>query len=95
MAARAWLATQPLGETPTAFTVGAQNVYVSYGRRIVRRPLDGADETPLFTALSDVSEMVALGGHVIIADGKGPDPLNRRRSIRDLPMGLHVATMAP
>jgi hypothetical protein len=61
VAAAAWLSDIALSETPTAFTVDAQHLYVSFGRRTSRFALDGSGEAHVRNTTDDVRTLFVVG----------------------------------
>jgi PKD repeat protein len=57
-----WLSPLTLPAAPTAFTVDADGIYVSFGRSTSRFSLSGANETHLINTIADVQSMHTIGG---------------------------------
>jgi PKD repeat protein len=56
-----WLAPIALAAAPTAFTVDADGIYVSFGRSTSRFGLDGSSETHLINTIADVQNLHTIG----------------------------------
>lgn len=59
--AAAWRSDIVLGETPTAFTVDSQHLYVSFGRRTSRFSLNGTGEFHLKNTPSEANVLFVIG----------------------------------
>lgn len=66
MADRAFLTDIPLSDTPTAFQVDADGLYISFGRRTSHFALDGSSETHLRNTNTDASSLEILGSYLYI-----------------------------
>ena len=66
MNAETWLADISLGDTPTAFAVDADGLYISFGRRTSRFDLGGTGETHLHNTSSDATELFTINEFLYI-----------------------------
>jgi len=63
---RAWLASIPLAEAPTAFFVDSSGLYVSFGRRTSRLLLDGTGEVHLHNTNVDATALFTVNDYLYI-----------------------------
>ena len=64
LASRTFLAPIALSNTPTAFHVDADGIYLAYDRALYRRTLAGQGETHLANTAATVWDMVTMGVHL-------------------------------
>ncbi|HSH78260.1 MAG TPA: ELWxxDGT repeat protein, partial [Herpetosiphonaceae bacterium] len=64
--AQTWLPNITLAATPTAFTVDAEGLYISFGRRTSRFALDGTGETHLANTTDDARSLFTIGQFLYI-----------------------------
>jgi uncharacterized repeat protein (TIGR01451 family) len=69
MASRNWLATIFFDDVPTALTVDADGLYVSFGRRTSRFTRSGTGETHLRNSNYDAENLFTVGDVLFISDG--------------------------
>ena len=69
LAGGSWLTKIVLPDTPTAFAVDADGLYVSFGRRTSRVALDGTGEVHLRNSSTDVTELLTRGAYIYIVTG--------------------------
>ncbi len=96
--AESWLTDIELAESPTAFFVDSQGLYISFGRRTSRFNLDGTDETHLRNTPSDVTRLLTRNDYLYIYHWKTFDSINKltgefkdSRDYHYLMSGLNVA----
>lgn len=70
IAGEGWLPRVILSETliPTAFVPTADAVYIAYGRKVVRRPLNLATETPIANTATDVTHAFVIGDYLYVGN---------------------------
>jgi alpha-tubulin suppressor-like RCC1 family protein len=61
-----WLTDIQLDDTPTAFSVDPDGLYISFGRRTSRFDLDGTGETHLHNTSSDVTNLFTINQYLYI-----------------------------
>lgn len=64
-----WLDDIVLSDTPTAFAVDLDGIYISFGRRTVRFTLDGTAESHLTNTATDASQLFCRGAFLYIYHG--------------------------
>jgi hypothetical protein len=67
----AWLSNIRLSSPPSAFAIDAEGVYVAYNRRVVRFPLDGGDEIPLYNAQTNINTLFTYKNMLYLLDSRG------------------------
>ncbi|MCB0213496.1 MAG: hypothetical protein KDJ52_29405 [Anaerolineae bacterium] len=61
-----WLSSITLSDTPTAFTVDADGLYIAFSRRVSHFQLDGTSETHLRNTDTDIKSLHTIGAYLYI-----------------------------
>ncbi|HEY1016906.1 MAG TPA: fibronectin type III domain-containing protein, partial [Herpetosiphonaceae bacterium] len=99
LSTKAWLAAVPLTAAPTAFAVDGDGMYVSYGRNVMRRALDGSGETFLVNATDSVGTLLVNGQFLYVHHYSTIRSVNKQTGAAiastSVPWGLGGLSLAP